>query len=211
MCTKKSPFHCVTKLFALLLVLLLTVPAFADDYITNNSVHLYAYSHNDMSAQENYATAKLGFFMYCYGHGHEGGDLLLGCGISINDPKDYEEVLFPIWKDDEIVATFLVTTLEEGICQGSYSEIYTEQLNAIKNVATQETPLSLIVLDDTFYAVICDQWYDLNGDPGEYITINDRTITSITVVDARDSLTYIEYQQPRTPTSYTLPYRFIYV
>lgn len=202
----------LTNLLTLSLVLFLTMPAFANDSALNSgSAHLYAYSHDDMAAQEDYATSNLGFFMYCYGHGHENADFLLGHGIVINDPEDYEKVLFPIWKDNEIVATFLVTTLEGGTCQGSYSEIYAEQLNAIKNIATQATPLSLVVLDDTFYAVISEQWYDLNGYPGEHITKTNGEAPSTAVIDAHDSLTYVEYQQVRIPTSYAVPYQLRFI
>lgn len=183
----------------------LTVPAFA----VNESTSLYACSY-DISGQEEYAAAKLSSFIRAYGHSVDTSAFTLGQGILIDDPDDLEKVLFPVWNAGNIVATLLVITVEDGVYQGSYSEIYAEQLNALKNIPTESSPLFLTVSDGHFYAVISDQWYDLNGVAGEYITQGPVPESGLDVVDAAESLPYTVYPQTRIPSAHSKPFKQIY-
>lgn len=114
--------------------------------------------------------------------------------------------MFPIWNNGSIVSTLLVITVEDGVYQGSYSEIYAEQLDALKKVALEESPLSLVVKDEHFYAVIANRWYDLNGTAGEYDDQSFVPKFELDVIDAARSLPYTVYPQSRIPTSYTKPF-----
>lgn len=195
----------MSLVLALALCLGLAVPAFA----VSERTSLYVCS-SDISGQEEYATAKLSSFIRAYGHNIDTSSFALGRGILVDDPNDLEKVLFPVWNTGNIVATLLVITVEDGVYQGSYSEIYAEQLNALKNIPTESSPLFLVVNDGRFYAVISDQWYDLNGIAGKYITQDPVPDAGLDVIDAAETLSYSVYPQTRIPSAHSKTFKQVY-
>lgn len=179
----------------MLFVVSIPITAYADTPIT-----LYAYSSSDSGA-EQYAGSMLCSFARAHGYSGSFSDITLGKGISIYNPDDLDKTLFPIWKDGEIVYTLLV--LDTGdYYTGSFSESYAEQLGALKNVANQQAPLSLVA-DDGFYAVVGSKWYDLNGEAGSYaVKAASGQAAYSSVVNACDAVSYVVTPQPRIPTSY---------
>ena len=188
---------CLSVLIAVLVIFGAMAPVQAAN---GNDCTLYAYSC-DVSTQEEYAASVVSQFIYSHGYEGEVSNLELGKGIIINDEEEIEKVLFPIWEDNTIVATFLVS-FDGDACYGSFSEIYAQQLNALQNVATVNSPLVLVVQNDTIYAVISTKWYDLNGGMGEYVIGEEYGVLGLQPINARNAVVYDEYIQPRIPTAY---------
>lgn len=192
----------VSIVIAIILLMNLTTVVWAVD---ESSVNLYALSSANTAAQ-TYAVNKVSVFAYASGYAGNMEDLKLGTGITIYDPDDVDKVLFPVWENDEIIATFLVTVIDEGTCSGSYSAAYALQLNAIKRLTSQANPLSLVVIDDGFFGVIGNQWYDLNGTAGQGVAKVLTLSTFTSVINAHDSVCYSVYMQPRITNRYVLPF-----
>lgn len=124
----------------------------------SDSAELYAYT-GDTSGYDDYATEK--FQGFVYGHyGYFDSSLELGKGITIINENDYPKVLYPVWNNNEIVATFIVVNVD-GIYSGTYRE-YTYMLNDLISLTNENSPLYLLSNEDGFFAIVDDTVYNMN-------------------------------------------------
>lgn len=168
----------------------------------NLSSSLYAYSNED-DGFEIYAKENVNIFMLSHYADTEFDDIELGKGITIFNQREDKKMLFPMWKGDEVVATFVVGE-EDGEYFSVYSEAYVGQLNYLfKN--TGSNPIYLFSNDNGIYAIINDRWYDLNKNGGDYFYSVIATIDkeNIPIINAKEKLTFNPYIQTRIPTSYS--------
>lgn len=196
-----------TVAFTMVLTMLFMIAVPVNAY-ANGMTHLYAYTY-DTNGHEEYASTRVASFMNTYGH--NSADLVLGKGIRIDSQDTLERVLFPIWESDKIVAALLVSLDDDGTYYGSYSELYAKQLDALKSIATNNNPLALVAADDGFYAVVSDQWYDLDGEVGEYFVRGYPQNELNEVIDTREPLPHVEAPQTRASTTYVLPFTIYHV
>ena len=168
----------------------------------NEQVELYAYT-GDTSGFDEYASENLSNFIYGH-YGYVDDTIELGKGITVEQNDNIPKVLYPIWKNTDVIATFTVIYLDDEY-SGTYLDGFTSQLNAILNMATIDNPLRLVAENNTLYAKVGNMVYDLNGTPGEFVNyeiINERTNDYI--VNARISINYSDYIISRAPTTYML-------
>lgn len=191
----------IKKSIKLFLVICLSLIMFQTTGLYANDRQLYARS-KELTGHTTYASENLGKYIIS-NEGYLNKDYTLGKGIYISDPLDVDKALYPIWENDEIVATFLVVYVE-GEYSGIYSKAYAEQLDELVDITSMDYPLNLVVQNDRFYGVIGNRWYDLNEEPGSYDTLNYLSNDSeLMIIDASQTIYYKEIIQTRIPTTYS--------
>lgn len=108
-----------------LLLSVLIVLSFAVQISAEESPSLYVYASSTDGFDE-YAKQKLSEHIFTY-YGYENNDLELGKGITVYGEVAHPMVLYPIWLNQDIVATFRVININ-GVFSGLYSEGNVEQL-----------------------------------------------------------------------------------
>ena len=165
----------------------------------NQTTNLYVYT-NDTSKFNEYAIKNVGLHMYCFNE-YIDSSLKLGEGISLFGDLTYPIVLYPIWKNDEIVATYKVANVN-GTFTGTYSDANAEELNSIKDLTSSATPLIIYVNDGTF-GKIGTNVYNLNGiNLSEYPNISIEN-EGLEIKDVSNCLEYEEISLTRAPVSYS--------
>jgi hypothetical protein len=176
--------------------------------LASTSASLFAYS-KDIKKQTMYVEENVSKYMSAH---YNSGDITtyqVGNGISINDPNDIEKVLFPVWNNDLIVATFIVIDNGNGY-SGIYSEAYANQLEYLVGKTSRENALFLVATGETLYATINDQWYDLNAEIGTVSTNPPFVGASHSSIDASVKLDINPYYQTRIATSYQKNFTIYY-
>ena len=168
----------------------------------NNSVEFYVYSSNTEQFDQ-YAEEKIGSFMYAH-YGYINTNLKLGKGTNIISNDGIPKVLYPIWIDNEIVATFVVANVS-GTYSGTYSEDYITFLNTIKNSTDTNTSLKILIEENSIFGILNNNLYDLkNGSLIENHNISIENINSLytQAVNTFESISFNAPIIPRIPTSY---------
>lgn len=176
----------------------------------NSSSSLYAYSNKD-ERFEIYAKENVDIFMTAHYTNARPDDIELGKGITIFSQREDNKMLFPMWKGDDVVATFVVGEENEEYFS-VYSEAYIEQLNYLFKNVKDSNPFYLFSNDNGIYAIINDRWYDLNKNGGNYFISFITTIDKedIPIINAKEKLVFNSYIQTRIPTSYSKSFSIYY-
>lgn len=180
----------------------------------NEEVNFYAYT-SDTNGFDEYAIENLGSFIYGH-YGYIDDTIELGQGITVYGKTTYSTVLYPIWKDDNIIATFKVVQINDSYV-GTYSNGECEQLNYVMNSISINHPLKLIYANEDFYFQVNDNLYYSDNYIGVIINDIDQEtkleLESITfensfIVDAHINNEFNEIVIPRIPSSYSLSWPY---
>lgn len=172
--------------------------------LANEQSEFYAYTTNT-TGFDAYAKEELSTHIYVY-YGYADNTLKLGKGVKVLG-KEIPTVLYPVWKNDEIVAIFNVIYYD-GQYSGSYSNGNVEQLNHAKEIATIDNPIKLVKTDEEFMYVIDDVAYDMTSGCGKVLSdVNTYTLSSekLTRIDTATTLDYSQINT-RAATSWNLPW-----
>ena len=169
-----------------------------------NSEELYAFTLQDTSGYDEYASSRFAEFTYT-NYGYIDSTLELGNGIYINSNDDYPKLLYPVWRNNEIIGSFIVVNVD-NIYSGTYSELYANRLNAIRKMTDEKTPLKLVV-DDSIYAYVQGNYYSL---------LDESVVDSINsfaeakefykVINSKDKIQYNITNNSRYLANYSLPW-----
>lgn len=133
----------------------------------------------------------------------------LGQGITIVNEDGQERTLYPIYKNNEIVSTFLVATYQ-GEVGGIYSIAYANRLNKIHKLATNEKPLMLVSFNDDLWGVIDNIAYSLN----ELTELKFDNLIENKNLTVKNNKDYLEYNSNnfalRMPSGYVLRFNIKY-
>lgn len=170
----------------------------------NESAELYAYT-TDTTGFDTYAQEDLSVHIYTY-YGYIDDTLELGKGINVFGDVTYPMVVYPIWKNNDIVATFKVSFID-GQYSGSYSEGNVEQLNHAREIATVDKPVRLVKTANEFIYVVDGITYDLTSGTGKVLegidvstTLSDNATTS----NVANAIEYVKKVNSRAATSWYL-------
>ena len=134
----------------------------------------------------------------------------LGQGITIVNEDGQERTLYPIYKNNEIVSTFLVATYQDEV-GGVYSIAYANKLNKIHKLATKEKPLMLISFNDDLWSVIDNIAYSLN----ELTELKFDNLIENKNLTVKNNKDYLEYNSNnfslRMPSNYVLRFNIKYI
>ena len=159
--------------------------------LANEKSELYAYTTNT-GGFDAYAKEELSTHIYTY-YGYIDNTLKLGQGIKVLG-KEIPTVLYPVWKNNEIVATFNVIYYG-GQYSGSYSNGNVEQLNHAKEIATIDNPIKLVKTDEAFMYIIDDVAYDMTDGYGKVLSDVNAYILSSEKLTKIDTAATLEYSQ----------------
>lgn len=95
----------LTKISKVIIILFVFI-SFSLPINANQNLSLYAYT-TDTTEFDEYAVENIGEFIYGY-YGHIDDNIKLGRGITVLGDIDNTIVIYPIWKYNEIIATFKV-------------------------------------------------------------------------------------------------------
>ena len=187
-------------LLSVFLVLSFIVPINAEQ-----SSSLFVYTSSTEGFDEC-AEEELAVHIYTY-YGYFDSSLKLGKGITLYGEVDYPMVVYPVWKNNEIVGTFKVFE-DDGMFVGSYSEGNVEQLNYARNLATVNSPLILFRLNKKMYYVIGNAVYNAAEGIGkrEEIDLSLVEIEAGYLVDAASVSQYNSITVNRSAASWYLPW-----
>lgn len=192
------------KLISLFLAMFMFVSNFVVASASENTP-LYAYTVNsegfDQYAIENLTNHMLAFY------GYVDNDLKLGQGINVFGDVSSQTFVYPIWKNNEIVATFKVVSIE-GEYSGSYSEGNVQQLNFGRTIATAFQPLVLFKSNDKLLLSVKGNVYDAVDNVGKIM--NEFNLDSILLEELIiGNGSFLDYKAPfpsRASTSWHLPW-----
>ena len=164
----------------------------------------YVYSSNTSEFDE-YAQEKLDIHIYTF-YGNVDNTLKLGKGIQVYGDISNPLVVYPIWKNNEIVATFKVV-YSNGVFSGSYSEGNATQLNFAKDITTKNNPLKLFVYENQFLYSVGNTVYDATS--GEGLIVSDVNIYELkleneTIIDVSNTLEYQNIKNSKAADSWNL-------
>lgn len=195
----------VSIILSLFLVISNSIVAFAHE-----NVEFYVYTSNTEEF-DKYASENIG--NYIYGHyGYLDDTIELGKGVSVYGNVDNPIVVYPIWKNNVIVATFMVVLIDNEFT-GTYSSNNVAQLNYVKELISLDRPLKLAIINDEFYFLIDNDVYDANSNIG--IVIKDVIVSEIDfkdgqVIDCSENIEFILPIIPKVPTGYSLGWSYSY-
>lgn len=161
---------------------------------------LWVYSL-ESSIHDNYAKNRVGTFIVAQNYESDILDnIQLGKGIFVFDNNEISRMVYPIWNNHEIIATFVVSTNNDE-CWGLYGQQYARQLNNLKNYTSQTNPLSIKIKDNKVYGVISNQWYDLDGN-NEICFSLDNNINDFEIINVSEKVEFSYPIQSRASNSY---------
>ena len=186
-----------TTLLTILLLFCIITPIYAEDSA------VYAYTIDEIEGFDNHVKENVGLALYAY-YGYVDTDITLGNGIFINESSDYPKVLYPVWKRENIVGSYVVAR-NNGTYSGSYSEGHANVLNSIKEKVSIDNPLKLVKEQDYLYVVLGEEVYDIDGIPSERVDveINANNEEELSIINIKESLVYDKLILSRAPTSFT--------
>ena len=176
--------------------LLFPINAFAED-----DKSLYAYTNYDVEI-ENYAKEKVTTYMNSHYDNRNVNNLELGEGIKIFTTNNENKILYPIWENDTIVATFIVGKESEQF-YAVYSEAYIDQLNFLSTISSISSPIYIVANENGIFGVIDDKWYNLNENIGNYEYEEEYFLNDKLLINSFEKVEVIPYIQTRIPTSYS--------
>lgn len=170
-----------------------------------NNTTFYAYS-NDIYEFDDYAQQKVNLFMYSY-YGYIDDSLELGKGVIIINDNGYQQVLYPVWKNNEIVAKFIVVKVGDEL-SGTFSTTLVEQLNSLIDLTSEKYPM-LLLGKDCLYAKIGEQLYNLNNKNAkcDVEILGEVNLDIMDVVDISERMEYDKTSNMRSTTSKTLTWK----
>lgn len=189
------------------LSILLTIFMFVSNTcvtLANENVEFYAYTTNT-EGFDAYAKEELSTHIYTY-YGYFDNTLKLGKGINVYGDVENPFVVYPIWKNNDIVATFNVVYYD-GQYSGSYSTGNAEQLNYAKEISTFDHPIKLVKTDEEYMYVVNEVAYDMTSGYGKVlddVNIPKLSTTKLTKIDATNTLEYTKMSNTRAATSWNL-------
>lgn len=162
------------------------------------STTLYVYT-TDTSEFDEYAKESLAVHIYTY-YGYLDNSLKLGKGMYVFGYDEIPQVVYPIWKDDKIVATYKII-YHDNVFSGTYSDGNVEQLNYAISVATKENPVKLFRYENQFYYSIGNTIYSASNGVGKIvrgIDFDENSFEKATSINVNNK---IEYDQISTRTT----------
>jgi hypothetical protein len=136
----------LTKISKVIIILFVFI-SFSLPINANQNSSLYAYT-TDTTEFDEYAVENIGEFIYGY-YGYIDDNIKLGRGITVLGDIDNTIVIYPIWKYNEIIATFKVA-LYNNEYFGTYSDGNASAMNHVKEYASLNTPLILFMENEDF-------------------------------------------------------------
>ena len=166
----------------------------------NEEVEFYAYT-SDTSEFDEYAIDKFSSFLYGH-YGYIDNTIELGKGITIFGETTYPTVLYPVWKDDNIIATFNVVNVND-LYSGTYTEELADVLNQFISYSSLETPIMLINDNHLFFKV-GDDIYDGLMNIVDDLSVHDTNNVQIQkdITNVKENINFQTLTIPRAPTSY---------
>lgn len=196
------------KIINIFLIILLSIGVLSTNAYADDNVSLYTISEININI-ENYAKENVGVYMNSHYDGKVNEDYKLGQGIKIYNLNYDNKMIFPVWDNNRIIATFVVEEKDEEIC-AVYSEAYVNQLNYLINISSVVSPICIFSDDYGIYAVVDNTWYDLNGNAGDGETKTVLLNNDGIIINSFDKLEITPYLQPRIATSYAKSFTIFY-
>lgn len=168
--------------------------------ISANDSSLYAVATQEegfTEFAESYGTSYIAGY---YGGNIDFNQIDIGRGITIDDPKDYDKVLFPVFRNNDIIGSLIVIDYK-GQFTATYSELYADRLEQLQPLTSLETPLRIVVNNDDIFAVIDDKSYNLNNSSSIDAALPSH-LSDGRALKVNDYLRYDEPVLTRIPTSY---------
>lgn len=131
----------------------------------------------------------------------------LGKGLLVMGKDSFS--LYPVWNNEKIVATLVVTTYD-GEVSGAFSRNFADGLEYVRNLTTESQPLYIVVDDDGTWGVVGRVGFNLN-DPHEKKTFSFDTSESRVINGDELFLQHKKVEnQLRTVSNYALPFSIAY-
>ena len=185
------------KVITFILCLFLSLTAFVSPIVAEET-DFYVYNDNNAEHEEKAIKGFIDMFPYSSEAETDlsNHDVFLGKGIAIIDDNDYPKSLYPVWIDNQIVATVLVHQEKDGLINMFYTHYYVDALNYLKQYTSKEYPLLIAYVNGKVCGLIGDIIYDLNEnkfiDDEDNIRIQENM--SCSVVNAKAAISIADKQ-----------------